>query len=505
MLKFCSLPKQALFHLFSFLNDSSLITSLLVCKKWYYILQDDEFWKNRLKNRFGEEISDHENAVKAIRSVLGILPIKYPDSPQKNNCGSSLPLELIFHIFSFLDDNTLLTCAQVCKEWYFLLDDSHFWKRRIKDKLQEDFPTDFTGDYLSSYFKVRPLSKFSIKNYYLARSKLERTPQNETAFFEPASTLKNYYLAKKKVKKNFYSGKYKETCLVGHEDYVTSIQITDHHIISSSMDRTIRVWGLNGKCIYILKGHQAGVVALKASNDFLVSGSWDQLVKLWDLNTGKCLKTFKGHEMGVECLDFNGKTIVSGTAGGEVIVWDVETGNYRIMRELAEGHDGDWIVNLYLFSDNVLFSRDVHGKVLIWDLKRGKRLQQLFWGNPAIGPVRCSDKESMITISNQGGKLKVFDVKDQTMHLSNVLVVPRNNMVDCLSVFGLSVNSNWAAYWSCAVCKIFDLKTRETVNSFSANGSPMALGNSHLVTCTVYLSEHLTYDKRVLRVYDFRP
>ena len=69
--------------------------------------------------------------------------------------------------------------------------------------------------------------------------------------------------------------------LRGHQEDICRFVVCGNHLISSSMDRTVRIWSLqNGKCEAILHGHSDGVYDVDGWGDIIVSGSRDKTVKV---------------------------------------------------------------------------------------------------------------------------------------------------------------------------------------------------------------------------------
>ena len=85
-----------------------------------------------------------------------------------------------------------------------------------------------------------------------------------------------------------------------------------------------------------LQGHAADVysVAFSPDDTRIVSSSHDRTAKVWDASTGQELLTFRGHHAalshrdGVFCVRFSpdGRSIASGGSDGMVRIWNVETG-----------------------------------------------------------------------------------------------------------------------------------------------------------------------------------
>lgn len=78
------------------------------------------------------------------------------------------------------------------------------------------------------------------------------------------------------------------------------------------------------------KGHTEGVLSLSFSKDGkkLLSSSYDKTARLWDLNSGEQLQRFWGHNWWVWDASFSTdeRRIVTASQDGTAIIWSVETG-----------------------------------------------------------------------------------------------------------------------------------------------------------------------------------
>lgn len=81
--------------------------------------------------------------------------------------------------------------------------------------------------------------------------------------------------------------------------------------------------GLPWKC---LTGHNHFVTDLTISNDntFVISSSFDKTMRLWDLRSGKCVREFKGHNKEVWTVSFSSdnRQIFSGGADKTMYLWN---------------------------------------------------------------------------------------------------------------------------------------------------------------------------------------
>ena len=98
------------------------------------------------------------------------------------------------------------------------------------------------------------------------------------------------------------------------------------NILSSSRDKTLKVWDLeSGECLATFEGHTDRVLGVVITPDGrrVVSGSGDKTLKVWDLESGECLATFEGHTatVSVVAMTPDGKRIVSGSYDHSLRVW----------------------------------------------------------------------------------------------------------------------------------------------------------------------------------------
>lgn len=113
-----------------------------------------------------------------------------------------------------------------------------------------------------------------------------------------------------------------------HSHIVTCLKISadGKYLISSSRDRTIKIWNLEtAELMHTLKGHQDGVdaIALSPDGQIIASGSADNKIKIWHLETGDLLATFSGHSSSVTSLLFtpSGDKLVSGSLDRTIKIW----------------------------------------------------------------------------------------------------------------------------------------------------------------------------------------
>ena len=87
-----------------------------------------------------------------------------------------------------------------------------------------------------------------------------------------------------------WGGAWQETrclrTLSRHTSYVTAVAVLDaDHIVSGSIDKTLKVWSLtSGECLQTLSGHSGDVFAVAVLDaDRIVSGSYDHKLVVWSV------------------------------------------------------------------------------------------------------------------------------------------------------------------------------------------------------------------------------
>ena len=119
--------------------------------------------------------------------------------------------------------------------------------------------------------------------------------------------------------------------LEGHTDKVTSVALTPdgRHAVSSSHDKTLRVWEIaTGRCIRILEGHEGPVnsVTLTTDGRFAVSRSGDGTLRVWEIASGRCVRTLEMTSSFSDAITPDGRHVVSGSMDKTLRVWELASG-----------------------------------------------------------------------------------------------------------------------------------------------------------------------------------
>lgn len=245
----------------------------------------------------------------------------------------------------------------------------------------------------------------------------------------------------------------------GHGDTVKAIAVTPcgQHVISCSVDKTVRVWDSNtGTCLAILRGHTGSVNALALSPDGprCWTGSDDGSVRVWDIGSEKGSELANHHAGSVTALalSIDGSRCFSGSLDKTIRVWDTNSGicqsildSPSCVHALAVSSDGSkcfvgsddgairvWNVDskdctdtwrkhtktvrsIVLSSDaSRCFSGSDDGTILSWDTETGEAQVVGEIKNASVLCLALSKDGSKCFSGSSDDTIRVWDLKRQT-------------------------------------------------------------------------------------------
>ena len=158
----------------------------------------------------------------------------------------------------------------------------------------------------------------------------------------------------------------------GHTHYVMQVAFNpkDSNIFASaSLDRTVKIWGLNSQTAHFtLEGHERGVNCISyfvgGDRPYLASGADDQTVRIWDYQTKATIATLKGHSNNVSSVCFHPQlpVILTGSEDGTVRIWHSTT--YRLENTLNYGMERAWTIEALAGTNKVALGYD-DGTIMI--------------------------------------------------------------------------------------------------------------------------------------------
>lgn len=169
------------------------------------------------------------------------------------------------------------------------------------------------------------------------------------------------------------------TCLVvykGHEGPVWNVKWGPfgHYFASCGWDKTVRIWTQDHiSYVRMMVGHDSSVnqIAWHPNSAYVFSASdqVDKTIRMWSVATGQCVRVFNGHTDSITALECstNGKILASADTGGSIILWDLAKG-IQIKRCRGHGKGGIWSLSFSIES-TVLTSGGADGTVRVWDVE----------------------------------------------------------------------------------------------------------------------------------------
>ncbi|HEV8083540.1 MAG TPA: TIR domain-containing protein [Chitinophagaceae bacterium] len=182
---------------------------------------------------------------------------------------------------------------------------------------------------------------------------------------------------------------------------------------ATPLDHSIRLWEIKNSYKEIRSKSPVMAVAFSPDKKFILTGSLDKTARLWDLN-GKMILEFKRHSGAVNSVAFSqdGKFILTGSLDSTAALWDMKG---RLIIKF-EGHTG--IINSVSFSPDgqSILTASGDGTSRLWDME-GK-VSQIF---PQESGVRCSlfspGGKFILTATNQWGEMaRLWDLHGKLIH-----------------------------------------------------------------------------------------
>ncbi|XP_067004691.2 WD repeat, SAM and U-box domain-containing protein 1 isoform X2 [Anabrus simplex] len=254
--------------------------------------------------------------------------------------------------------------------------------------------------------------------------------------------------------------------LDGHTSAVTCVRFSPAgtHVVSSSLDKTIRIWEVEGNCVAVLEGHTRYVVCCAFSRDgsLLASGSNDKSVMVWGVAEGvnvdselikPCTAFSHYGNNNKECQQVEEQDLVkhAETDGTEVQLFQrldtfggaVNTCDFHGSKFLACGN-GDKMVRLWLRgedgrfeesdvspleghrysvnqvefspSGDTLASCSLDGTTVLWDVETGRRARPSFQcSGSGVRTSRFSPDGHLLATAGDDEKACVWNVNTMEM------------------------------------------------------------------------------------------
>jgi len=154
------------------------------------------------------------------------------------------------------------------------------------------------------------------------------------------------------------------------KDSITSLQVSDHEILASSVDGNIRIYDIRmGSLISDKIGLPVSYTSFSTDGNCILASTLNSKLYLIDKENGQILNCYSGHKNEEyklsSCLDNTDAYVISGSEDGKIIYWDLVDG---IKLETIEAHKKVVTSVKYHPKDSYLLSASHDGLIKIWSI-----------------------------------------------------------------------------------------------------------------------------------------
>jgi WD40 repeat protein len=158
-----------------------------------------------------------------------------------------------------------------------------------------------------------------------------------------------------------------------------------------------------------LNGHSNTILSLSISsvNKQMVSAGRDSTIAVWDLNNISILEKLDYHKAVITSIIIHENLIISGGTDNQIIIYD------RHKREILHVLDNhiDHVLDLALHPDNnTIASSGADGKIITWDIKSGKVIDEITT-NSSVRGVSYKPDGTRLSYCNDKGKVVEYNLK----------------------------------------------------------------------------------------------
>ncbi|HEY9620820.1 MAG TPA: AAA-like domain-containing protein [Crinalium sp.] len=204
--------------------------------------------------------------------------------------------------------------------------------------------------------------------------------------------------------------------LVGHEGVVNSASFSSdgRRIVTTSDDKTVRIWDASGQPLVVLQGHQDVINRAEFSPDgqSIASASNDGTVILWNL-AGQPLKRFTPQSGVIWDVHFSpdGQRIITASQDGTAQIWDVRSGQKLIV---LQGHQGNiWSANFSADGQRIVTASE-DKTARIWDAS-GRLLMALRGHENEVLNASFNAQGDRIVTASSDQTARLWDLSGQTL------------------------------------------------------------------------------------------
>ncbi|KAL3669129.1 hypothetical protein V7S43_005514 [Phytophthora oleae] len=247
--------------------------------------------------------------------------------------------------------------------------------------------------------------------------------------------------------------------LKGHVMDVTSARFfpSSQVLLTGSLDFTLRIWSVQGRCAAVLKGHRGGVedVAIIGKGRNVLSCATDGLIQLWNVGTQEAIAKWANDDQSpVHCLsvmddtaqllaeggyspntnekeaETDGKVLFAGLDNGETLGVDIRARAAVLNLEGLAGSIISCAATTATASLPMLFTGSEDGLLTVWDLRNtGAPLHTLSRSSTPIHSIAVSTSTGGVWTAHGDGICSNWSNLGETPIVSTELTGPQYDAV----------------------------------------------------------------------------
>lgn len=206
-----------------------------------------------------------------------------------------------------------------------------------------------------------------------------------------------------------------EAHLNGHQDYISSITYspTGHYILTTSYDRTARLYNTTGVEKAVLMGHSYSILygCFSDNEKMLLTCSDDSTARIWDTN-GKLLAVYPEHRESVlyGCFSPDNSKVLTVSGVQQTRVWNTKGKTLFTL----EGNIG-YVSGAEFSPDGSLILTHSTDDILIWD-DSGNLLTRIEIPNSGLAKAHFSPDGNRIFAIFNGSNPTVYDIQGRPLY-----------------------------------------------------------------------------------------
>lgn len=169
--------------------------------------------------------------------------------------------------------------------------------------------------------------------------------------------------------------------LRGHASNVTCVRFNEESsvAISGSLDNCVMCWDARSRSnepIQVLKEAKDSISSIQITDHLILTGSIDCRIRQYDIRTGEVVSDFAGEPVLSACYTGDGQCVVVGCADDAVRLFDKDSG--EMLGEYTGHKIGDFRVESGIDnSDGFILSGATDGNIWCWDLVKAEVVAKL--------------------------------------------------------------------------------------------------------------------------------